>query len=87
MESRMHNLHVPLPHHLYEGLKLAAKQASLPLTELARNAIAAFVAEQERQRLYREIREYALAVGGSPDDLDTDLEAAGIQHWLEVDPQ
>lgn len=87
MKRTVHNLHVPLPDALYQDLKRIAGQASQPLTEVAREAIRAFVAERERQQTYREICEYAAAAAGTHEDLDPLLEAAGIDHLQECEPE
>ncbi|HXT36557.1 MAG TPA: hypothetical protein VN837_13360 [Chloroflexota bacterium] len=41
--------------------------------------IAIWLASQERIRLDREVLEYAAAMGGTADDLDPELEAAGLE--------
>lgn len=44
-------------------------------------------ASQQRSALDEEITAYALRHGGGPDSLDMDpaLEAASLEHWLDVD--
>ena len=44
-------------------------------------------ASQQRSALDEEIAAYALRHGGGPDSLDLDpaLEAASLEHWLDVD--
>jgi len=41
--------------------------------------IAIWLASQERIRLDREVLDYAAAMGGTADDLDPELEAAGLE--------
>ena len=74
------NLHVPLPEPLYAELRLAARNAGRPATEIARDAIDRWLAEQRRAALRAAIAEYAAANAGTDSDLDEDLERATIDH-------
>ncbi len=80
--TEMKNLHVPLPESLYKRLRSEAKRVRRPATVLAREAIDSWLAEQRRASIHEAISAYAREVGGTRDDLDPDLEAAGIEHWL-----
>ena len=73
------NFHVPLPEDLYRALQAEAEQAQRPANALAREAIARWVELQRQARIDEEILAYAEAVAGTVDDLDTVLEAAGLQ--------
>lgn len=73
------NFHVPLPEDLYRALQAEAEQAQRPANALAREAIARWVELQRQARIDQEILAYAEAVAGTVDDLDTVLEAAGLQ--------
>ena len=75
------NFHVPLPEDLYDELRHASEQTAQPATTLAREAIAQWLERRERERLAQEIAQYAAVTAGSPEDLDEDLEAAGLEVW------
>ena len=75
----LHNFHIPLPEDLYSSLRAEARRAKRPATQLAREAIAAWIDELRREALHREIAAYALANAGTCSDLDPDLEAAGVE--------
>jgi predicted DNA-binding protein len=76
------NLHVPLPGALHVRLHAQAARAGRPATAVAREAIEAWIEQRERQALHDAIATYAHEVGGSRDDLDEDLERAGVEHLL-----
>jgi hypothetical protein len=80
MAKATKNLHVPLPEPLYAELRLAAQNAGRPATEIARDAIGRWLAEQRRSALRAAIAEYARASAGTEADLDRDLERATIEH-------
>lgn len=80
------NLHVPLPDNLYRQLRIEAQRSNRPATEIAREAIDRWLAEQRRLLIHESVREYALDLAGSPADLDEALEAAGIESLLAIDP-
>lgn len=75
------NFHVPLPEDLYRALREASEQSKQPATALAREAIATWLKQREREERYQAIADYARAVGGSDDDLDEDLERASLETW------
>jgi len=74
------NLHVPLPEALYSELRTAAQRAGRPATEIARDAIDRWLAEERRAALRAAIAEYAAANAGTAVDLDRDLERAAVEH-------
>jgi hypothetical protein len=78
------NLHVPLPDDLNRELRAEAKRSGKPATELAREAIRSLLEHRRRQALHREIADYAAAVAGTEQDLDSDLEAASVEHLLDT---
>src|SRR4051812_12925553 len=75
-----HNLHVPLPEPLYAELRAAARKAGRPATELAREAIDRWLAEQRRAARRAAIADYAASVAGTEADLDPHLERAAVEH-------
>ena len=77
------NLHVPLPEPLYRRLRAGALKSGRPATDLAREAIARWLAEEERLRLREAIQAYARGVAGTRDDLDPALEAAALEHLTD----
>jgi hypothetical protein len=81
----MKNFHVPLPDETYHHLRTAAKRSKVPATALAREAIDSWLREQLRQARRDAIAAYAAEMAGKPLDLDTELEAAGIEHLVKAD--
>ena len=85
MSKQVQNFHVPLPAGLYQQLRAEADRQKVPATTLAREAIAGWIEARQRQLREQEIRDYALEVAGSDEDFDPLLEAAAIEHLLEMD--
>lgn len=75
----MRTFHLPLPESLYDDLRAEAELAVRPATEIVRQALERWLAERRRERLAAEIRAYAEAEGGTEQDLDPALEAAGLE--------
>ena len=82
-----HNFHVPLPGAVYDRLKSEAQRQKMPATQLVKQAVEYWLAEQERLTLHEEIAQYAAAKAGSGDDLDQDLEDAAVEHLSNRDRQ
>ena len=78
------NLHIPLPDELNRELRAEAKRSGQPATELAREAIRSLLELRKREALHREIAAYATVVAGTQQDLDSDLEAASVEHLLDT---
>ncbi len=74
---------VPLPDELYESLRSEAGRVNVPATKLARQAIEKWLSERRNARIREAVAEYALSSAGTLDDLDEDLERAGIEHLLD----
>ncbi len=85
-KTTLRNLHVPLPDLTYMKLRIEAKRTHRPATEIAREAIDRWLAEQHRLQVHDSVMEYALDIAGSPADLDEQLEAAGIESFLAMEP-
>ena len=84
MKARaMYNFHLPLPQELHEMLRQEVEQSGQAATMLAREALRDWLRERRRRRLSAEIAAYAEDVAGTPEDLDSDLEDAGIQAIAE----
>ncbi len=81
----MKNLHVPLPEPLYKRLRTEAERAQRPTTELAREAIDRWLADQQRRLLHDAIRIYARETAGTRDDLDKEMESAAVEHLAAAD--
>ena len=85
--ATMKNLHIPLPEPLYKRLRTEAERTKRPTTDLAREAIDRWLAEQQRQLLFKAIQTYARATAGTRDDLDEDMEAASSEHLIDSNEQ
>lgn len=79
----MKNFHVPLSTDLYNRLRALAEQQRRPATELAREAIEAWLEQRRRESLHRVIAEYAEQSAGTEADLDPGLEEAAVEHLLQ----
>ena len=79
IRKALRNFHLPLPESTYEALREAAARAGKPTTTLAREAIEAWLNERRRAAVHESIATYALKHGGTPVDLDEDLEAASLE--------
>jgi hypothetical protein len=80
----MRNFHLPLPEQTYNLLRLEAERAQVPATTLAREAIDQWLRLQQKQARHDAIAAYSAEVAGTKLDLDTELEAAGIDHLLDT---
>lgn len=78
------NLHVPLDATLHARLVAQAQRIRSPVTTVAREAIEAWTAEQERRAQHDAIRAYAEAMAGSPADLDETVEEAAALACLDA---
>jgi hypothetical protein len=81
----MQNLHVPLPADLNKELRAEARRSGRPATWLARYAIQKLLEERKREALHNEIGAYAEAAADTPQDLDSELENASIEHLLDME--
>jgi hypothetical protein len=79
------NFHVPLEQAVYEQLRAEAERQSRPATDLARDAIEAWLREQRRLAVHESLAAYARAVAGTADDLDESLEQAAVDTLLGDD--
>ncbi|MGI8748880.1 MAG: hypothetical protein ACR2J4_11115 [Deinococcus sp.] len=74
----MKHLHVPLPDTLHAALMDVAKANGESATTLARQAIEDALWRRRQESLRTDLAAYASAVAGTADDLDPELEAAGL---------
>ena len=81
----MKNFHVPLPDETYRQLRITAERAKAPATTLAREAIEAWLRQEERRARHDAIAAYAATMAGTPLDLDAPLEAAASEHLAETE--
>lgn len=81
----MKNLHVPLPEPLYVRLRREAERSRRPATDLAREAIDLWLQEQRNASIHEAVLAYAQGVAGTIDDLDPQLESAGIESLRRPD--
>jgi hypothetical protein len=78
MTSATRNFHLPLPEALYDELRRAASEVNQPATRFAQELMRAGLDEWRRARRRQEIAAYARQVAGSTEDLDPELERAGL---------
>ena len=81
----MSSVHLPLAEDLHQGLRRASKELGRPVTELVREALVAWLAELERQRVREEIESYARANAGTIYDLDPVWEDASNEAFLAAE--
>lgn len=55
----------------------------MPATSIARDAIDDWLRRQKRKQRDDEIAAFATEMAGTEFDLDTEFEAAGVEHWLK----
>ena len=82
-----HNFHVPLPAGVYRRLRSEAERQHKPATQLVKQVLEYWLDEQEKLLLHEEIARYAAEAAGTVDDLDEQLEAAGLDHLSESEKQ
>lgn len=80
------NFHLPLPPEIYADLRAAAERVGTPATDVAREAIQAWLKQERRLRIHAELRAYAEVTAGSSDDFDPAVSAAGAQTFLGAHP-
>ena len=73
------NFHLPMPAALYAGLREAAARAGAPATDVAREAIQAWLHEDRCRQQRTELADFVEANAGSAWDLDPQWEAAGLE--------
>lgn len=78
------NLHVPLDPTLHERLVAQAQRIRTPVTVVARDAIEAWTAEQERRERREAITAYARAMAGTEADVDEGLAEAAASECLDA---
>jgi predicted DNA-binding protein len=74
--TAIRRLRLPLDESLYLRLRAEAERTGRPAARIAREAMQRFLEEARRSAIHEAIASYALAVAGSRDDLDPELEAA-----------
>jgi len=79
MASATRNFHLPLPEDLYDELRSAAREAAQPATRFAQQLMRAGLEDWRRARRRLEVAVYARQIAGSTEDLDPELEHAGIR--------
>jgi hypothetical protein len=73
-----------LPDETYNHLRIEAERAKVPATALVREAIDLWLRQQRRKARHEAIAAYAAETAGTPWDLDSDLERAGVKHLLNT---
>ena len=82
MKYAMKNFHLPLSEDMYNALKIESKYSKKPATQLARTAIEKWLKGRKKEMIYKEVAQYALEEGGTPHDLDVEMESIGVEYWL-----
>lgn len=82
-----HNFHVPLPSSVYSRLRSESERQHKPATQLVKQAVEYWLEEQEKLALHEEIARYAGEAAGTCDDLDEQLEAAGVEYLTNSEKQ
>jgi hypothetical protein len=85
MSKPFRNLHVPLPEAIHKKLREEADRSGRPATELAREAIGAWLVEVRRRKVHDEVARYAAGCAGTRDDLDPHLERAALEHLKGIE--
>ncbi len=83
MASATKNFHLPLPEALYDELRSAAREVDQPATRFAQELMRVGLDEWRRARRRQQIAAYAREVAGSSEDLDPELERAGVQSLVK----
>jgi hypothetical protein len=78
----MRNFHLPLPEEVYSFLREEAVRSRKPATAIARQAIELWLRERRKAARYEAIASFASEHAGTALDLDTDLEAASVEHLI-----
>jgi predicted DNA-binding protein len=78
----MQNFHLPLPSEVYQDLRATARRLGRPATQVARQALEAWLKKQRETLIHEEITAYAKGFAGTAQDLDEDLESAAATHLL-----
>ncbi|MEO8369965.1 MAG: hypothetical protein ABI806_12260 [Candidatus Solibacter sp.] len=78
----MKNFHLPLPDQTYARLRAEADRMEVPATALAREAVDSFLRQLARNARRDAISAYATEMAGTRLDLDSDFEAAAIEHLM-----
>ena len=81
----MRNFHVPLPDEVYRDLREEASRSMRPATALARQAIELWLDHRRKAARHQEIASFATEYANTRLDLDTDLEAASVEHLIRTD--
>ena len=82
MTATTQNFHVPLSKGLYKRLREEATRSKQPATVLAREAIACWLKQKERELLAEELMAYVDTHAGTEYDLDEEFEDAAVEHLL-----
>jgi len=77
------NFHLPLPADLYDELRAEAERRGEAATTLARAALAEWLQARRRLAVAEAVTAYATTTAGSTDDLNPEVEAAGL---AAIDP-
>ncbi len=79
MTVTLRNFHLPLSDDVYQALRDEAAAVKQPATVIARQAIESWLRERKKVALREAIAAYAVKHAGTSADLDTEIEAAGLE--------
>lgn len=85
MKSATKNFHLPLPETLYDELRSAAREVGQPATRFAQELMQSGLEAWWRAHRRQQIAAYARLVAGSSEDLDRELERAGVDSLAAAD--
>ena len=74
----MRNLHIPVPEELYVRLKDESRRSGRPATEIARNAIGAWISAVRKAAVRRDLAAYVAEMAGTDQDIDPLMQAASL---------
>jgi hypothetical protein len=77
------NFHLPLPGELHSMLREEAEEAGVPATALAREALADWLKQRRKDRLFADLQAYAIAHAGTEQDRDEALLDAAMEILAE----
>ena len=81
----MKTVHLPLPEEVHTMLVRHAKSSGESATALARAAVEKLVWELEREAIRAQVAAYAAELAGTDQDLDPELEEAGLEVWRRTE--
>jgi hypothetical protein len=79
MKRALRSLHLSLPSGIYEEIQAESRKLGLPAAVVASQILGEGMRKRHHQKIREKIIEYARRRAGTPADLDTAFEAAGVE--------